>query len=387
MALKLGTSLAALTLALSPVVSAQEPDVSAQNKGPMFEVHGGIGRSLFGNTLDDTTHYNLGLGMNLTDRWGIEVMGTQFEAHREEGAGFEVDGEQYRLDALYHLADLGERARPYLAFGAGHQLIDSPVYTGSDGEDTLINAGVGVKYQLTKRWLWRTDIRAMNSIDYEYTDVAFSTGLSFLFGYSGSGSAQPEPQPEPRQPLDSDSDGVVNERDNCPNTPRGVSVDSQGCERDSDRDGVVDSKDQCPGTARQYKVDSTGCPIELSENVSIEMRVEFATNSAEVREAYMSEIKKVADFMNQFDRTQVTVEGHTDSTGAAAYNQDLSQRRAESVRQVLINRFGLDADRVKAVGYGEERPTATNETAEGRELNRRVVAEISTDVTRTQTRD
>lgn len=380
MALKLGTSLAALTLALSPVVSAQE-------KGPMFELHGGIGRSLFGNTLDDTEHYNLGLGMNLTDRWGIEVMGTQFDTSHDEAPGFEVDGEQYRLDALYHLADLGEKTRPYLAFGAGHQILDSRQYTGGEEDSTLINAGVGVKYQLAKRLQWRTDMRVLNSTDHEYTDVAFSTGLSFLFGYSGERATQPEPTPEPRQPLDSDNDGVINERDNCPNTAQGARVDSQGCERDSDRDGVVDSKDQCPGTARQYKVDSTGCPIELSENVSIEMRVEFATNSAEVREAYMSEIKKVADFMNQFDRTRVTVEGHTDNTGAAAYNQDLSQRRAESVRQILINRFGLSADRVEAVGYGEERPTASNDTAEGREQNRRVVAEISTDVTRTQTRD
>lgn len=352
----------------------------------MFELHGGVGRTLFGNALDDTEHYNLGLGMNLTNRWGVEVMGTYYETAFDEGAGFEAEGQQYRLDALYHLADLGEKARPYLALGAGHQILDSQQLMGGEEEDTLINAGIGIKYQLAKRLSWRTDMRVMNSMDNEYTDVAFSTGLSFLFGYSGS-KPQPEPEPEPQQPLDSDNDGVVNDRDNCPNTPRGTRVDSQGCERDSDNDGVVDSKDQCPGTARQYKVDNTGCPIELSENVSIEMRVEFATNSAEVREAYMSEVKKVADFMNQFDKTQVTVEGHTDNTGAAAYNQDLSQRRAESVREVLIERFGLSADRVKAVGYGEERPTADNDTAEGRELNRRVVAEISTDVTRTQTRD
>lgn len=379
MALKSYLSMAGATLALlTPHLNADEL------QQPTLELHGAIGYNVFEAPYEDERHHELGLGWNFSDHWSLEVVGTDFNT-TQQFQGPRLDGHRVHVSALYHLIGPGHQSRPFISFGAGSQRVSTNDFFDDSDRYTQVNAGVGFKHRLTKHLQWRTDLRMFAAPSESNTDFAISTGLSFLFGFDQTRS--PAPAPEPQQPLDSDNDGVVNERDNCPNTPRGARVDAQGCERDSDGDGIVDSQDQCPGTARQYKVDSTGCPIELSENVSIEMRVEFATNSAEVREAYMSEIKKVADFMNQFDRTQVTVEGHTDNTGAAAYNQDLSQRRAESVRQVLINRFGLDADRVKAVGYGEERPTATNETAEGRELNRRVVAEISTDVTRTQTRD
>ncbi len=369
--------LAALAIALTPFASADDPHHST------FELHGGLGRTMFGAALEDTTHYNLGLGMNLGERWGVELMASQFDT-RATPVGTDVDGEQYRLDALYHLAGRNERARPYFAFGAGNQELSSPAFASAE-DYTMINAGVGIKYQIAKRWLWRTDLRMFNNIDEHESDVDLSTGLSFMFG----GRPEPvrsAPASDPA-PADSDNDGVVDNRDQCPDTPEGVRVDARGCALDSDRDGVPDHRDDCPNTVRQYRVNEQGCPIELTESVSIEMQVQFATNSAEVREEFIPEVQKVADFMQQFDQTRVTVEGHTDSSGAAAYNQQLSQRRAESVRQVLIERFGLSADRVEAVGYGEERPTASNDTADGRERNRRVVAEISADVTRTETRD
>lgn len=379
MALKSYLSMAGATLALlTPNLHAQEL------QQPTLEVHGAIGHNVFESPYDDERHYELGLGWNFSEHWSLEVVGTDFNT-TQQFQGPRLDGHRVHVSALYHLLGPEHDSRPFISLGAGTQRVSTDGAPYFSDRYSQLNAGVGFKQRLTKHLQWRTDLRMLADPMESNTDFAISTGLSLLFGFNETRAAAPPP--EPQQPLDSDNDGVINERDNCPNTPQGARVDSQGCERDSDRDGVVDSQDQCPGTARQYKVDSTGCPIELSENVSIEMRVEFATNSAEVREAYMSEIKKVADFMNQFDKTRVTVEGHTDNTGAAAYNQDLSQRRAESVRQVLINRFGLSADRVNAVGYGEERPTASNDTAEGRELNRRVVAEISTDVTRTQTRD
>jgi len=90
--------------------------------------------------------------------------------------------------------------------------------------------------------------------------------------------------------------------------------------------------------------------------------------------------------MDQYENTVVTVEGHTDSSGADAYNKALSQRRAESVKNMMVNRFNISRDRVTAVGYGEDRPVADNNTAAGREQNRRVVGSVSTKVTTTETR-
>ncbi|MDV7400154.1 OmpA family protein, partial [Arthrospira platensis SPKY1] len=92
------------------------------------------------------------------------------------------------------------------------------------------------------------------------------------------------------------------------------------------------------------------------------------------------EVKRVADFLNSYQDVTVEIEGHTDAQGAEAYNQTLSQRRADSVKKALVTRYGIAAERVKAIGYGESRPVASNDTAAGRAENRRVVAVMQKEV-------
>lgn len=115
-------------------------------------------------------------------------------------------------------------------------------------------------------------------------------------------------------------------------------------------------------------------PPPLKEKVTISLNVEFDTDKAVVKDNYYNEIKKVADFMKEFPDTLVTIEGHTDAIGSQEYNQALSERRASSVRQYLIDKFGMDGSRISAVGYGEDLPVDTNDTEEGRQKNRRVDA-------------
>jgi OmpA-OmpF porin, OOP family len=105
-----------------------------------------------------------------------------------------------------------------------------------------------------------------------------------------------------------------------------------------------------------------------------------------IKPAFESEVAKLAEFMNQYADTVVTVEGHTDDQGADAYNQKLSQSRADAVKAMLITKYGVAAERVKAIGYGETQPVADNSTADGREQNRRVVGEVSSTVTKTETK-
>jgi len=112
----------------------------------------------------------------------------------------------------------------------------------------------------------------------------------------------------------------------------------------------------------------------IKEKVMIELNIEFDTDKAIVKDKYYDEIKKVADFMKEFPGTSAVIEGHTDNVGKEAYNQKLSEKRANSVRQYLIDKFGVDASRVSAVGYGMSKPIAGNDTNEGRQKNRRVVA-------------
>ena len=93
--------------------------------------------------------------------------------------------------------------------------------------------------------------------------------------------------------------------------------------------------------------------------------------------AYFSEIRGVARFMEQYKGSQVVIEGHTDTSGSAAYNKKLSQKRADAVANLLVEQYGIDRSRVQAMGYGEERPLVEEKTADDRAKNRRVVAKVS----------
>lgn len=115
---------------------------------------------------------------------------------------------------------------------------------------------------------------------------------------------------------------------------------------------------------------------EPAEAVRVELDVKFDFDKSQVKEESYSDIKNLADFMKQYPQTSTVVEGHTDSIGTDAYNQGLSERRANAVRDVLVNQYGVEGGRVNAVGYGESRPVADNATDAGRAINRRVEAEV-----------
>nr|MBP9128562.1 OmpA family protein [Elusimicrobiota bacterium] len=142
-----------------------------------------------------------------------------------------------------------------------------------------------------------------------------------------------------------------------------------------DNDGVLNDLDQCSDTPSGARVDASGCPIE---KISVTLDVKFDAGKSEFRRAYDPSLEKVADFMKRFPDTTVLIEGHTDNVGSAEANKRLSQKRAEAVRTALVNRFGIRARRVTAKGFGAERPILDNGSPEGRAANRRVVATIST---------
>lgn len=131
----------------------------------------------------------------------------------------------------------------------------------------------------------------------------------------------------------------------------------------------------CPETVKPAVVVAPLAPI-LAEKLTIDLELLFATDDALVRPQDYPEIKKLAEFMEQYPSTLVAIEGHTDSRGSDSYNQKLSQRRVNAVKDVLISQFGIATERLTAVGYGESQPRASNESDEGRQMNRRVVAVV-----------
>jgi OOP family OmpA-OmpF porin len=117
-------------------------------------------------------------------------------------------------------------------------------------------------------------------------------------------------------------------------------------------------------------------PEKAPVKVCIPLNIKFEIDSAEILPNYDLDIAKVADFMKKNPTTTALIEGHTDNVGTEEYNLGLSQRRSESVVNVLLNKFGIERSRLSAKGYGLSRPVADNATEEGRQKNRRIEAVI-----------
>jgi len=348
------------------------------------ELGGGASYYLYDDTpLEDDIGLKLIGGYRFDNPWSIDINHARLETELE-GLDVSSDFTHTYLDALYHF-NSGGKIEPYLAFGGGQVETDIDGL-GSDDE-TAYGIGTGLKYYLNNAAFIRPDVHLIKIEGVEGLDVAISFTISYLFG--GKTSAPPpvsKPVEVKVKVSDSDGDGVADSSDECLATPAGVAVNTRGCPLDSDADGVYDYQDSCSGTDVGLKVDSKGCPVVLKETVSINLAVNFSTNSDVVEQRYYGEIRRVSDFLKQYQKTVAVIEGHTDTRGSADYNKDLSQRRADAVAAVLVSEFDIPAERVTAIGYGEQNPIADDSTLEGRLANRRVVGKISTETERMETR-
>jgi outer membrane protein OmpA-like peptidoglycan-associated protein len=171
---------------------------------------------------------------------------------------------------------------------------------------------------------------------------------------------------------DADGDGITDADDSCPNEAGPSS--NGGCPfYDADGDGVEDKNDQCPDIAGT--VANNGCPevtIEIINQLNeYSKTILFDTGKTTIRTESNSVIQDMADVMAAYPNAMFEVEGHTDSVGSAKNNQKLSEARAQSVHDALVG-LGIDDARISYIGYGEDRPVASNNTAAGRQENRRV---------------
>jgi len=182
-------------------------------------------------------------------------------------------------------------------------------------------------------------------------------------------------------PTDSDGDGVFDGLDKCPDTPVGATVDAHGCPVDSDGDGVYDGLDKCPDTPSGATVDDHGCPIPVTAMAIMLLdtgtittnQIVFETSSAKLDPAYVGALDEIGETLSEWPALRIEIGGYTDNTGSEAFNQDLSQQRAQAVLDYLVAGFdGITAEQYTAVGYGESQPIADNGTVEGRQANRRV---------------
>ena len=173
-------------------------------------------------------------------------------------------------------------------------------------------------------------------------------------------------EPEPAPPSDEDNDGVPDTDDKCPGS-KSLPVDSNGCENDGDSDGVPDALDLCPTTPIGATVDAKGCSNALVSLKGVHFKFDSANLTSEAKSILDGALSAIQSNASQ----NLQVEGHTDSTGSELYNQDLSERRAQSVVDYLVSK-GVNSSRLTAKGFGESSPVSSNDTSESRAQNRRV---------------
>ncbi|WP_323751184.1 OmpA family protein [Marinobacter sp.] len=301
---------------------------------------------------DDLKNYGE-FGLNFTHQFNPRVsMLVQASYSEPETRNFDQDLDILRgsVGARFHpsLYRLGSW-RPFAGIGYSHADIDLESY-GSKGEDMLYGEA-GLQRMIAPRFIAEAGLRGRVEIEDQFVDAQAFVGLHYVFGREFPAA------PVNRQPLDFST----------------LSAPLA----DSDGDGVPDQQDKCPDTPHGALVDEDGCAQELTREIKETLYVEFQHDKTEVRRSFYPKIEDLATTLKQYPTSRILLEGHTDSTGPSSYNQKLSKSRADAVMKVLIDHFGINADRIRTTGMGESQPIASNETEEGRAQNRRVEAIVS----------
>ncbi|MBE3667741.1 hypothetical protein BOO25_02125 [Vibrio navarrensis] len=145
--------------------------------------------------------------------------------------------------------------------------------------------------------------------------------------------------------------------------------------QDQDRDGVINARDLCPDTPSTAEVDNDGCGTYIKTTQQMQIRVLFANNSDVINPVFRSQIKELAEFLKLYPSTSIELQGFASRTGNAKLNLELSQRRADNVKEMLVS-YGISSNRVRIVGFGDSKLVNEGEDEVSHALNRRVVASV-----------
>jgi OOP family OmpA-OmpF porin len=329
---------------------------------------------------------------------------------------------QYNLDLLYHFMP-ESRFNPYIT--AGYGIVH---YTPKINNKNLsvLDFGVGAKYWVAENIALRADVRDNMIFDEHIHNVATTLGVVFAFGGKSAAPAPVEPPPAPA-PVPVPVAKVVEPAPAPPAAPTAaLSIDpatvtkgesaiitwksqnASGCEIQPAIGPVPPEgvKTITPASSTTYRLTCSGAGGTATSTMDVTvvlppppapaplppaaaaaakrfcskpavLAINFDTDKSDIKPQYHDELKTVGDFLMYFPNAKGEISGHTDSVGSNAYNQKLSERRAESVGSYIRTTFGVNPDRITTKGYGETKPVASNKTKAGRAQNRRIVANFT----------
>lgn len=364
-----------------------------------YEISPMIGGVKPEGNLDIDSQKAFGLRFQMND-WDLLGLVPELSFDRTTSTGYDPNVgsttiNRYAFNGLYNFKDFSETVTPYLLIGIGYEDVRDEKL---DYDNSAYgNYGAGLKWKVYEDIALRAEAKHLLRTDDCGNELYYGIGLTIAFGEKAS--EQPMKEEVAAVILDGDKDGVLDNIDTCPTTPAGRTVNAQGCELDGDNDGVVDGLDKCPATSADRTVNAQGCELDGDNDgvvdaldkcpatkagqkvdingcsASVVLAITFENASAKIDVANSPQLIKYAEFMKTNSEYDVTIIGHTDSRGSAAFNKVLSQKRATSVKNDLVKR-GVEASRIDTLGEGEDKPVADNATAEGRAKNRRIEAQL-----------
>lgn len=261
---------------------------------------------------------------------------------------------------------------PFIQAGVGNAVSKARFYANDFEMDFNFPVGAGIKFQVSEpvSLVLQSNYHYTLSDVYDnrdntdrndnYRDQFLTSTIGIVYNFN--------------LPVDTDGDGVVDKYDHCPEERGGR--ETHGCP-DADNDGVADANDQCPNIAGVGE--NAGCPaIKNKDRAVMQEAIKgllFETGSAKIKAESNAVLDNVAAVLNANPAYKLTVHGHTDNTGNAEKNLELSKKRAQAAKDYLVSK-GVAESRISSEGYGDAQPVGSNDTQEGRSKNRRVEFKI-----------
>jgi len=295
--------------------------------------------------IQDSVTWGLGGEYQISEHWGVELDYSQASSANLKDSSRNAKVQRLNLDGIFYFGRHGwDRVfEPYLKAGVGHNRYSYPsgFLSNEDNEfsdyrnkgrknGTDLDLGAGIRFHFNDHWSARLEAKAIyETLTYE-THGLYTLGVSYAFG---SPAKRHKPLPPP---------------------------------------AAVETPPPPPPA-----------PMVLTKTENMRLAITFDFNKAVIKEEYMGEVERAATFLKKYPGVHAVIEGHTDSVGSDSYNMKLSQRRADAVRNALIDRYGISPSRLTAEGFGKTKPIASNSTPEGRAENRRVVAVMKAETQQT----
>lgn len=311
-----------LCLGLSSVLFGADNNVK-------FEITPTLNYNYFEGNLDMDNRYAPGirLGYHFDDFWldQLELGLEHYSDVKYTNSTLTTDITRTYLSAIKGI-DLGEKFYFYGLAGGGYEDFSKGAFDNKSGG--FGHYGAGLKFRLSDSLALRLETR--DQISFHDADHSWVSTLGISFGFGSKKEkaveevANTRPAPQAK----------------CPVEPReGALLDENGCEK------------------------------------TISLEGHFGFDKTTINPTFQEKIKEIAKVLDENERYDTILEGHTDNIGSRAYNQKLSERRANSVAKEL-EKFGVDKSRIQTVGYGQDKPRSSNDTKEGRADNRRVEAKF-----------